>query len=222
MIAISVEQDLKVASKELNTFAHTQLPYATTLALTFLAKEVGEAEMSQMRATFRNPSPFTLKSIRVIAARKTAPAARVFVMDKTAAYLDPYEFGGVHKLNGHALLNPKDIKLNQYQQLPNKTLQRLKGRADIFIGPVKTKDGEINGVWQRLDVNRKGVMRRKRKERGGVFHKQLGALKLLIRFGDALPVKKHLDYMARAQQTVQRGFNAAFTAALGKAIATAL
>jgi hypothetical protein len=45
-------------------------------------------------------------------------------------------------------------------------------------------------------------------------------LKLLIRFGDALPVKQHLDFMKRAQDIVNRNFEREFGRALGRAIAT--
>jgi len=217
-VDISIRSDLKKAIKRTSFFASTQIPFATALAVTGLARQVQGAEIDQMKRTFRNPSPFTLKSVKMLAARKSDPQAKVFVMDKAAQYLDPYGFGGVHKLNSNALLNPKDINLNQYLQLPNRTLARLKGRADIFIGPVKTKDGEVNGVWQRLDVTRKGTAKRRRKERGSVFHKTLGALKLLIRFGDALPVKQHLDYMQRAKSIVARGFQREFDLALAQAL----
>ena len=63
-----------------------------------------------------------------------------------AQYLDPYETGGVHGLGGKVLLNPKDIPLNQYEQLSNRVLAKLKARPDIVIGPVKTKKGVVGGA----------------------------------------------------------------------------
>lgn len=58
-----------------------------------------------------------------------------------ASYLEPFEFGEEHKLSGSALLNPKDIKLNKYGNLPRNKLSQLKAK----IGDV----GGVNAVWQR-------------------------------------------------------------------------
>ena len=79
-------------------------------------------------------------------ARKDDLTAIVFVKPIAARYLLPYEEGGDHVLPGRALLNPKDIKLNANGQLPRGILARLKARPDIFIGPVQTKTGPVNGV----------------------------------------------------------------------------
>jgi hypothetical protein len=54
-----------------------------------------------------------------------------------------------------------------------------------------------------------------------VYDEHLGALKLLIRFGDALPVKQHLEYFDAATRTVTAGFGAAFARELAAAMASA-
>jgi hypothetical protein len=79
----------------------------------------------------------------------------------------------------------------------------------VFIGTIATKSGQkISGVWQRPIA-----------VKGKAAH--TGALKLLIRFGDALPVKEHLGWGAKAEQVVHRWFKAEFDAAFRKALATA-
>lgn len=220
MIEISVKADVAQIERRLDTFARDQLPFATASAITAVAKQVQLAEVENLRSTFRNPSPFTLRSIRMTAARKGNPEATVFVMDKAEQYLEPYEFGGVHQLPGPALFNPKDIDLNAYGQLPRGIMARMRGRKDIYIGVIQTNKGPVNGVWQRLDVSRKGTQKRRRKERGSVHHEHLGALKLLIRFGDALPVTQHLNFFLRAEQMVSMGFQKEFGRALARALAT--
>jgi len=218
-VSISIRADIKAISKKLSAFAYQQLPYAQAQAVTALAKLVQQDEVKNLSAIFKNPSPFTLRSVRTIPARKNDPTATVFVMDKTAEYLDPYERGGVHKLSGKALLNPKDIALNQYNQLPRRVLARLKARSDIFVGPVKTKNGIVNGVWQRPFIRADQRIRGKSKVARG--SNTTGKLKLLIRFGDALPVRKHLGYHARAALVVNANFNKEMGRALAKAVATA-
>lgn len=220
-LEISVRSNIDQIERSLDTFVRDQIPFATATALTELARQVQRSEVDNLRATFRNPSPFTLRSVRVTPARKSAPEATVFVMDKAEQYLVPYEFGGVHQLPGPALFNPKDIDLNAYGQLPRGIMARMRGRKDVFIGAIQTSHGRINGVWQRLDISKSGAVRKKRAGRGGLHDKHLGALKLLIRFGDALPVTQHLDYFKRAQQIVNRNFEKEFGRALAKAIASA-
>lgn len=119
-------------------------------------------------------------------------------MDTAASYLEPFEFGGQHKLNSQALLNPKNIKLNKYGNLTRNKMTQLKAKSDVFVGDV---DG-TNGVWQRRKAKKgkKGKKRRKRSANGTRQPRmKMPAPKLLIQFGDALPVKPTLGYLNRAQ-----------------------
>jgi hypothetical protein len=220
-IEFSIRSNIKEIRKKLPAFAYQQIPFATATALTAIAKKVRDEEVKQMKATFKNPSPFTLKSVRIIPARKDRLYATVFVMDKAASYLEPYEVGGLHKLNSRALLNPKDISLNQYGQLRKGTLAALSARRDIFIGPVKTAKGVINGVWQRPVAAASMMTKSGKLKKMPKAANTSGALKLLIRFGDALPVKQHLAYRDRAKRIVGANINKELGKALAKAMATA-
>lgn len=216
---VSISSNIKEMQRKLGAFANRQLPFATANAVTALAKLVQQDETKNLAAKFAKPSPFTLRSVRSTTARKGTPVATVFVMDKAAEYLDPYERGGVHKLNSRALLNPKGISLNQYGQLRKGALAALKGRRDIFIGPVKTRSGVVNGVWQRPFIRANQKIRGKPKVPRG--SNTSGKLKLLIRFGEAIPVGKHLGYMSRATAMVNANFKREMGKALARAMATA-
>lgn len=202
---ISVHADVKAIRRKLSNLAEKQVRFATAQALTALAKEVREDEARNLATTFNNPKTFTRNSLGVQGARKDTLTAKVYMKPIAARYLSPYEDGGSHVLPGRALLNPKNVKLDKNGQLPRKLLARLKARPDVFIGKVKSKSGEVNGVWQRMPP-----------KKGKPAH-----LKLLIRFGEALPVEKRLNYRSRAEALVRRRFNAVFGAALAKAIASA-
>ena len=220
---ISVHANVKEISRSLSRLAHTQINFATAQALTALAKEVQADEIRNIATTFKKPKPFTQKSVGIQGARKDTLQAKVFVRPIAAKYLEPYEKGGAHVLSGRALINPKNIKLDSYGQLPRKALARLKARKDIFIGPVKTKSGVINGVWQRAYHRPKGS-ERGRSHQGGEVRRganTTGRLKLLIRFGDALAVNKRLNYRSHARALIDRRFNALFSEAMGKALASA-
>ena len=217
VITIRVSSNANAIARGLDDFIRRQLPFAIAQGINQTAQRAAKAESDNIVATLKNPTPFTRKSVGVRRAKKGSPTAVVFMKDITAAYLQPYETGGVHKLPGTALLNPKDIALNQYGQLPRGIMAKLRGRKDIYIGVVKTSKGSINGVWQRLDIGRNGGTRKKRAARGGLYDKHLGALKLLIRFGDALPVKKQLNWGKRAKQIVDQWIDKDLSSALAAA-----
>jgi hypothetical protein len=222
---ISIRSNIKEISKSLSDMAFKQIAFIATKALTELAKEVQADESDNIAHTFKKPKAFTKNAVGMRGARKDNLTALVFVRPIAARYLDPYETGGDHVLPGssQAILNPKDIRLNANGQLPRGVLERLKARPDIFIGPVQTKAGPVNGVWQRPYIRPKGS-ERGRSHQGGEVRRganTTGRLKLLIRFGDALPVNKRLNYRSRAKSLVDRRFDAAFAKAMAEALATA-
>jgi len=216
-IDLSVRSNVKELSKKLSALAYKQIGFATAQALTAIAKQVQADETRNIAHTFKKPKPFTQNSVGVRGARKDNLVATVFVRPIAAKYLAPYEDGGVHFLSGRALLNPKNLKLNAYGQLPRGVLARLKARKDIFIGPVKTKAGSVNGVWQRIPPKDGKAARRGR----AAVAAQPGHLKLLIRFGDAIQVNKRLNYRSRAKAVVERGFAVAFRESMGRALDSA-
>lgn len=218
MFDISLRSNIKEISKQLTADAFKQRNFATAIALTALAKEVQADEKQNIGHTFKKPKAFTQNAVGMRGARKDNLTAVVFVRPIAARYLQPYEDGGDHVLPGKALLNPKDIKLNANGQLPRGILARLKARPDIFIGEVKTKGGPVNGVWQRIPAAKKGAQT---KRRMAASINTAAHLKLLIRFGDALPVNKRLNYRSRAAAIVSRRFESAFSEAMAKALASA-
>ncbi|AXK61527.1 hypothetical protein [Burkholderia sp. IDO3] len=222
--AISVDADVRALSKSLTRLQRDQLPFAISQALTATAKLAQVAEKAALPDVFDRPTPFTINSVAVKGARKSDLEARVFVKDIAAAYLEPYEFGGDHKLigRGKTWLNPKDkALLNQYGNFSRNALQRLEARPDVFVGTIKTKGGEsIGGVWQR-PTNVKAI---KRSGKRGVALRGVNKsdhLKLLIRFGDAEPVRQHLEFGERAFEVADEHFGREFERAMARAVATA-
>ncbi|HBL6966151.1 TPA: hypothetical protein LSH94_002371 [Morganella morganii] len=197
-----------------------QIPFATAQAMTSVVRKIEGAQKVAMQRNLDNPTPFTVKSVKSRGARKSDLKAKVFVMNTAAAYLEPFEIGGVHKLNGSALLNPKAIKLNKYGNLPSNKLSSLKSKENTFIGDI----GGVNGVWQRKKA-KKGKKGRKRLQRSpnGTRRdrKKQPMPKLLIRFGDALPVEPVLGYQDRAMKMTQALLPQEINRAIAEAIRTA-
>lgn len=206
-------------SNQLRTL-RKQIPFATAQAMTAVVRKIEDAQKVAMQRKLDNPTPFTVKSVKSRGARKNDLKAKVFVMNTAAAYLEPFETGGVHKLNGSALLNPKDIKLNKYGNLPRNKLSSLKSKENTLIGDI----GGVNGVWQRKKA-KKGKKGRKRLQRSpnGIRRdrKKQPMPKLLIRFGDALPVEPVLGYQDRAMKMTQALLPQEINRALAEAIRTA-
>jgi hypothetical protein len=228
---INIKANVDRFQRELSAVAYRQLPFATAQALTAIARRVTEAEKLNEEKVLDRPKPFTQNAIGVIPARKERQTAVVFMKDITAHYLEPYEFGGLNVLNSRALLKPVDAKrdLDQFGNLPRTFLKNLKGRSDIFIGAVQTKNGTVNGVWQRsMDEGTTAVpvarLTRNGKLRMGKTRKGIntsGKLKLLVKFDDAHRVNQHLDWFGVASRTVAKYFNREMGRALAKAIASA-
>ncbi|NHB89594.1 hypothetical protein [Photorhabdus tasmaniensis] len=215
---------LKELSNKL-TQIKKQVPFATAQALTKVARQIEQAEKKAIERKLDNPTPFTVKSVGSVGASKNNLKAKVFVRDIAASYLTPLEVGGVHKLNSSALLNPKNIKLNKYGNLPRNKLQQLKAKPDVFIGEVTTSEhNSVNGVWQRKKARKgkKGKKRLKRSPNGTRRErKKQRPPKLLIRFGDALPVTPILGYQERARKMADALMPQAMSQALDEAIKTA-
>ncbi len=219
MYDISVKTNLDQVTRKLSALAYDQLPFATAQALTQLARDVQAGERLAMQRQLDRPTPFTLRGVRIIPARKGQPWATVYVQDITARYLEPYERGGLNVLNGRALLKPIAQGLNQYGNIPKGTLARLTGgraqasklvqwaaRGGVAPRPKGRRSrsvfvGDINGtrgVWKRVG-------------RG---------LRLLIRFSDAHQATQRIHYRETAARIVAAGFNRRLGEALARAMAT--
>lgn len=214
MFTIKADFDLSPLQRAAKTFGAEQMPFASALALTRLAKGVSAEETQAVIDTFENPTPFTQKGFRVQPATKTEQVAYVLAKDIAGRYLAPYVFGGARSLgNKRAMLVPRNVAVNQYGNLARNKLASLRGKPGVFVGKVTTRKGKVvSGVWQRPAAAAKGG-------KGGAV-KQSG-LKLLIQFEDTTPAPKHLPFFERAQTYIKANAKDEFTAALRQALSTA-
>jgi hypothetical protein len=216
---IELKVDMRGFARGMTDIATRQLPYAMATALTATAGHVGLAWQDEMDQELDNPTPFTRKSVGVRGARKSDLTAVVFIRPIAAQYLEPFVEGGLHFLGGkRGLLGPRNVALNAYGNLPRTKLSTLKAKGNVFVGPVRTKGGQVvNGVWQRTG----GRVKAAGKRRAAAPVKVAGALKLLIRFADPKPVTQHLDFRGRAEAAIRANFQAEFARAFAHAQATA-
>ncbi|MDR3438964.1 hypothetical protein [Telmatospirillum sp.] len=224
LVNISIHADVKHLQRSLDDLSRKQLPFATTLALTGLAKRVQAEETKALGETFDKPSPFTLRAFGVKAAKKSTLTALVFAKDIQAEYLKPFLDGGRQLLRGkRGLPVPVDIRTNQYGNLPKGTIARLKAQPNVFFGAVKLKDGRvISGIWQRpaVGTRRDGT----RGSKGNTQRRVGGArtgLKLLVKWSEGVELHQRLGYRERASRIINGFFGVEFSKAMAKAMATA-
>ena len=195
-----------------------QIPFATAQAMTSVVRDIAAAQKVALGRKLESPTPFTVNSVGSAGARKNNLRAKVFVRDVAAEYLEPFEFGGEHKLNSQALLNPKNIKLNKYGNMPRNKLSQLKAKPNVFVGEVNG----VDAVWQRRKP-KKAKKKRARRSANGTRRpkRKQRAPKLLVRFGDALPLTPVLGYMDRSKAMAEALMPAALSRAIADAIKTA-
>ena len=208
---------LKDLSRQLKQL-QKQIPFATAQAMTSVVRDIAAAQKVALGRKLQSPTPFTVNSVGAAGARKNNLRAKVFVRDVAAEYLEPFEFGGDHKLNSQALLNPKNIKLNKYGNMPRNKLSQLKAKPNVFVGEVNG----VDAVWQRRKP-KKAKKKRARRSANGTRRpkRKQRAPKLLVRFGDALPVTPTLDYMNRSRSMAAGLMPGALSRAIEDAIRTA-
>lgn len=208
---------LKDLSRQLKQL-QKQIPFATAQAMTSVVRDIAAAQKVALGRKLESPTPFTVNSVGSAGARKNNLRAKVFVRDVAAEYLEPFEFGGEHKLNSQALLNPKNIKLNKYGNMPRNKLSQLKAKPNVFVGEVNG----VDAVWQRRKP-KKAKKKRARRSANGTRRpkRKQRAPKLLVRFGDALPVTPTLDYMNRSRSMAAGLMPSALSRAIEEAIRTA-
>ncbi len=214
---LSIKIDTSSIQRGLRNLAK-QIPFATARALTETARAVKTAEAANMPKVLDRPKPFTTSAMRVLPASKTNLVASVVMLDKTAWYLEPYEYGGATKLNpgNKVQTKPADQKLDQYGNIPRLTIRKLLAtRKDVFIGTV----GGITGVWQRPYYRPKG--QKKGKSRITKRTNTTGKLKLLIRFSAPHEATQSLNYRQIARTVVSATLPAQVALQLQNALKTA-
>ena len=204
MLNASIKIDTRGLTRLFDDVQRKQIPFATSMALNATAFEVQREENSTVKVEFKNPRPFSQKAFGVIKSTKASQTAVVF-LKPDHGYLAPYILGGKHELPGQALINPKDIRLDQYGQFRKGQIAGMTGNRNVFVGTV---DG-VAGFWLRVPG--------KQTKKGKVE----GKLRLLARFGDALPVKADFPFRALAEHTARASFPFFFKQAFEKAMKTA-
>jgi len=198
-IAFNVQSDIKSATIFLDRLGKRQIPFATSLALNKTAVEVKEKEQLTMRRDLDNPTPTTVKAIRVKRSTKRNLTAIIFILPAVARFLNYQIDGGTRPPRGRTEAVPVSIRLNQYGNIIGRRqgkIAKLLARVDTFSGRVRG----IPGIWQR--------------------QKSSGRLKLLVAYENKTRYRIRWRFYAIANREAIKTWPAAFRRSLQTAIAT--
>lgn len=212
-----------VGLKEARGFLRTiekQMPFATAKALTVTARDVRDEVTKELPKHLDKPVPFTKRAFGYESATKKKLQARVFAKGIQAQYLWWAVEGGTES----SMIQPVNVKLNRYGNIPKKKLQKLMARPDVFYGTIKG----ITGLWQRgrqkgsKFVSQVSTFRGPRKQTGYKFKVgNFQGLKLLAVRRASVGYKKRFDFHALSQRVMDQKWQGNLNEAWRLALATA-
>lgn len=205
---IHVGDNIDAFWRHLSDVGRKQVPFAAALAINDTAKDVKDAEETELDKKIDRPTPFTKRFIYLRRASKTRLTAWVGIKDRQAGYLFRQIAGGTRFPNGSALLIPVGQRVNQYGNLPRSTVARLMKRPDVFVA--SSRDPRTKHL-------RPGIYQRPSKR----LRRVNAAPKLLIAFEDRAEYRPRIRFDHVAERRAGAVFERHFMRRLAQAIRTA-
>lgn len=220
MISVQIKAvGLKDAQQFIGKLAK-QMPFATAKALTVTARDVRDDVVKELPKHLDKPVAFTRHAFGYQSATKRKLQARIFAKSIQAQYLWWAVEGGTQD----AMIQPANVKINKFGNIPRNKLKKLLARPDVFYGTVKG----ITGLWQRGKHrgSRFYAQARTVKGSGGKQFRtrsraESRGLKLLAVRKSTVRYKTRFDFYGLAERTMDRVWQKNFDEAWRLALATA-
>lgn len=223
--------------KKLSDIEKRQLPFATMTALNRTAEAVKAAEVAAMMAKFDRPTRFTLNSLYIKPAKKSALEARVWVKDYASKaqaptwWLMPEVMGGARgQKRSEKLLAGKGILPGGKYLMPGKGM-KLDGSGNVSRGQMQKI---LSGLGAQGDRHANSTDSRRSAGNGKRFFvlgKGAGALgiaersgkgiRLVLAFGAAPSYDSRLDFFGVANRIVRQRLPAELRKAMNEAVLSA-
>lgn len=97
--------------------AQSQVPFATAVAMNRTVEQAEAAERKEMRVVFHRPTPWFLRSLRVVRATKQRLTAKLWFKDKNL-FDSSYSMAEPHILGGQRNDKPMELRLRRVKILP--------------------------------------------------------------------------------------------------------
>ena len=221
---LKFDADTRDFTRGLDDLERKQLPKATAIALTEVAKDATLELRQQAEKDLDNPNRFTVRpgvrgrapdAFAFVAAEKRddPPTATVLVKDQQAEYLKYQIEGGTRRPGDYATVGkagapiPIRQRTNKYGNMPRNRLRTLFGQAneedsDKFVGQPDGNPDAPFGIYQRPKGRRRG-------------------LKLLVTFEKLTRYRPRFDFQAAVGKAAQANMRTRFGEALEKALESA-
>lgn len=250
MISISVQSEFDQLARFLTDVQKRQLPFATALALTDVAKGTQTDLQAEMAKVFDRPVPYTLRGVYAMPATKARPTAGVFFRDfagkgvPAGRYLKPqiqgggramksterkvnklYGLGGLYLVPGRSM--PKDAYGNPNPGLRNAIMSQIGAYApkEGSTRKRKTKHGDKRFVLVRPGSNEAANRGNRVSLKPGIYQ-VFGAglherVKPMYLISKQPQYQKRFDFFGVANRSMRDRARPAFHKALARAFATA-
>ena len=197
---ITVRADTKKLTKHLWGIQRKQIPFATSVALNNVGKDVIKGESKEMKKVFDRPKPFTSgpRAMYMKRSNKRNLVTTVGLKDIQAEYLKHQIVGGTRRPKRKAIAIPTQrIKLNRYGNMARKKINQMLSQPHLY------RSMEINGTA--------GIWR--------VYKR--APPKLMVMWKKAARYKPIFNFQKTAEKTIKRVYRRRFNIALTKALRTA-
>lgn len=221
MLNLSVKVSGITETRAFLTGFQKQLPFATAKALTKTAQQTRDELKAQIQKDLDRPTPFTIRGISIRSATKANQQSLVYIKDIQAEYLFYSVEGG---LAGRSI-QPANVRLNKYGNIPRRALKKLLARPDVFYGTIRG----ITGIWQRGRVRGEGFtteVKSYRGARGQTGYKYKAGniyrnVRLIAKREQNVRYKKRFDFYGGGERKVNRVWQKNMDDAINFALKTA-
>jgi hypothetical protein len=217
---IRIEIDRKALEKAIGLTNSKQIPYATALALTRIAKDAQQSVRASMPSRFTLRRNWIVKGIRITPATKTKLESVVYSIDP---FMARHEFGGIKMGKpGGGDFKGSDVA----ERKSGRNYSQIGGRVAVPTNKVLRSKSEIirkselpSGLGKKAFVigNKSDTQLLARRFSRG---KRAG-LQILYVLKKATRIEKRFGMGDTVMKVVQRRFGATFSQALQEALATA-
>ena len=197
-MSISIKSNAPMRFKQaMDRIERKQMPFAASMALNNTAWDIKKALDKELVKSLKNPTPFTLKGIRVKGANKSHLVAYVSIAPVQAKYLKWAIEGGTRRPNKRALLYPVAQKRNKYGNMARRAVKNLAASPKTFSGTPRGRT--TPGLYKRV---------------GPKGRKQL---KLMVSYQRRANYEKRFGFYSTSEKTVKKVMGKNFAAARKKA-----
>lgn len=243
MLTIDVRHDIERVTRGFTDLELRQLPFALSLAVNKTAERAHLGIQAEMRRVFDRPTPFTLRSLRVVRGNKAKPEATIGYKDKFFAgadaekYIGPQVYGGTRSTKRfEVLLAARGLMPSGWVAVPASGA-RLDAYGNVSRGQIQQILSALRAQFDPL-ANRSLSKRSQRKARQAqYFVARIGgtlgvwqrfafafgsAVKPVFIFAPSAHYTPRLDFYGVGERVVAREFEGELDRALRRALATAI